>query len=221
MTDISIGIVGSDPYLAPEVYDARKYDPQPADIWSLAIVFACMTLRRFPWKAPRLTDNSFKLFCSAPSPGTPMADAAASAKSGNELTPAVEESRRSSAPPTDPNPSSEQSSEHHHRHHHRQRSGKSEDAMSVAENQARNSSKSEVVKGPWRLLRLLPRETRTIIGRMLETDPKRRATLEDMFADSWIRTTPICRQVEAGQVVRAEGHEHTLEPGTAVQPAEG
>ncbi|CAL8578482.1 Nitrogen permease reactivator protein [Xanthoria parietina] len=218
---LSSGIVGSDPYLAPEVYDAGKYDPQPADIWSLAIVFACMTLRRFPWKAPRLTDNSFKLFCSAPSPGTPMADAAASAKSGNELTPAVEESRRSSAPPTDPNPSSEQSSEHHHRHHHRQRSGKSEDAMSVAENQARNSSKSEVVKGPWRLLRLLPRETRTIIGRMLETDPKRRATLEDMFADSWIRTTPICRQVEAGQVVRAEGHEHTLEPGTAVQPAEG
>ncbi|KAI4096858.1 MAG: hypothetical protein Q9206_001592 [Seirophora lacunosa] len=61
-TDIVLasGIVGSDPYLAPEVYDSRKYDPQPADIWSLAIIFACMSLRRFPWKAPRLTDNSFK-----------------------------------------------------------------------------------------------------------------------------------------------------------------
>jgi serine/threonine protein kinase len=33
------GIVGSDPYLAPEVYDERKYDPQPPDIWSLAIIF--------------------------------------------------------------------------------------------------------------------------------------------------------------------------------------
>ncbi|KAL9640927.1 MAG: hypothetical protein Q9204_000494 [Flavoplaca sp. TL-2023a] len=227
-TDIvlSSGIVGSDPYLAPEVYDTNKYDPQPADVWSLAIVFACMTLRRFPWKAPRLTDNSFKLFASAPSPGTPFADAPAPptsdgrSKSAVELTLAVEEPRRSSAPPSDSTPASEQSSEQH-RHHHRQRSGKQQDATPPAERQPKSTSKPEIVKGPWRLLRLLPRETRTIIGRMLEIDPKRRATLEDMFADSWIRTTPICRQIEGGQVLKAGDHEHTLEPGTAVQPAEG
>ena len=56
---------------------------------------------------------------------------------------------------------------------------------------------------------------------MLEIDPKRRATLEEMFADSWIRTTPICREIEGGQVLKAGDHEHTLEPGTAVQPAQG
>lgn len=178
-----------------------------------------MTLRRFPWKAPRLTDNSFKLFASAPSPGTPLADAPAPttsdgrSKSTVELNRAIEEQRRSSAPPNNTAPSSD-------RHHHRQRSGKQEDAMPPAESQPRSTSKPEIVKGPWRLLRLLPRETRTIIGRMLEIDPKRRATLEDMFADSWIRTTPICRQIEGGLVLKAEGHEHTLEPGTAVQPAE-
>jgi len=61
-------VVGSDPYLAPEVLDERKYDPQPADIWSLAIIFCCMSLRRFPWKNPRMTDNSYKLFASPPSP---------------------------------------------------------------------------------------------------------------------------------------------------------
>src|ERR1700735_4875638 len=72
LTALPAGIVGSDPYLAPEVYDERKYDPQPADIWSLAIIFCCMSLRRFPWKMPRMSDNSYKLFISTPTPGTEM-----------------------------------------------------------------------------------------------------------------------------------------------------
>ena len=71
---ISIGIVGSDPYLAPEVYDEKKYDPRPTDVWSLAIIFCCMTLRRFPWKQPRTTDNSYRLFVANPTPGTPVPD---------------------------------------------------------------------------------------------------------------------------------------------------
>lgn len=58
------GIVGSDPYLAPEVCIFTKYDPRPVDIWSAAIIFACMILKKFPWKIPKLRDNSFKLFCS-------------------------------------------------------------------------------------------------------------------------------------------------------------
>src|SRR5579859_1326956 len=36
---LTAGIVGSDPYLAPEVCTEIRYDPQPADIWSLAIIF--------------------------------------------------------------------------------------------------------------------------------------------------------------------------------------
>lgn len=58
------GIVGSDPYLSPEVCIFTKYDPRPVDIWSVAIIFACMVLKKFPWKIPKLKDNSFKLFCS-------------------------------------------------------------------------------------------------------------------------------------------------------------
>ncbi|CAR21658.1 serine/threonine protein kinase NPR1 [Lachancea thermotolerans CBS 6340] len=60
----SSGIVGSDPYLAPEVCIFSKYDPRPVDVWSIAIIFACMVLKKFPWKIPKLKDNSFKLFCS-------------------------------------------------------------------------------------------------------------------------------------------------------------
>jgi serine/threonine protein kinase len=62
------GVVGSDPYLAPEVLVERYYDPRPLDIWSIAIMFCCMTLRRFPWKAPKQSDNSFKLFSMVPEP---------------------------------------------------------------------------------------------------------------------------------------------------------
>ena len=60
----SSGVVGSDPYLAPEVYIFDNYDPRPVDIWSLAIVFVCMISKKFPWQSPRLNDKSFKLFCS-------------------------------------------------------------------------------------------------------------------------------------------------------------
>lgn len=58
------GIVGSDPYLAPEVLTSTdNYDPQFVDIWSIGIIYCCMTLRRFPWKAPKEEDPSYSLYC--------------------------------------------------------------------------------------------------------------------------------------------------------------
>ena len=60
------GIVGSDPYLAPEVLNGDSYDPRKTDVWSVAIIFICMILRRFPWKIPDpKTDPSFKAFVTA------------------------------------------------------------------------------------------------------------------------------------------------------------
>lgn len=57
------------------------------------------------------------------------------------------------------------------------------------------------------------------MGKMLEIQPSNRATLDEMIADPWIINTPVCSQTEGGQVIRAPGHEHTLEPGTAATPA--
>ncbi|TVY60801.1 Serine/threonine-protein kinase oca2 [Lachnellula suecica] len=191
---LASGIVGSDPYLAPEVYDERKYDPQPADIWSLAIIFCCMSLRRFPWKMPRMTDNSYKLFASPPSPGTDMrriSDTPAPSKSTTDLdTPARD---AVAAPPKSP-------------------ASNGNGAGPATE------KKPDVIKGPWRLLRLLPRESRHIMARMLEIDPKKRAKMDEILADRWVDETPICRQEEGGKIVRAEGHTHTLEPPSAPQP---
>lgn len=60
------GIVGSDPYLAPELLTNKMYDPRPIDIWSLAIIFYCLIMKKFPWKAPRISFNSYRLFCEDP-----------------------------------------------------------------------------------------------------------------------------------------------------------
>lgn len=75
------GIVGSDPYLAPEVLSKESYDPRKTDVWSVAIIFLCMILRRFPWKIPDpKTDTSYRAFVHAhpdlsvkPPPRTPKA----------------------------------------------------------------------------------------------------------------------------------------------------
>ena len=59
------GIVGSDPYLAPEVFVSTDwYDPSKADIWSIGIIYCCMMLKRFPWTVPREDkDENFRLYC--------------------------------------------------------------------------------------------------------------------------------------------------------------
>lgn len=57
------GILGSDPYLAPEVFYQSYYDPTRADMWSLAIVFCCMIMHQFPWRLPKpKEDKSYNMF---------------------------------------------------------------------------------------------------------------------------------------------------------------
>lgn len=165
-----------------------KYDPQPADVWSLAIIFCCMTLRRFPWKAPRQSDNSFKLFSSSP------------------------DLPQNTTPSSPPLPTSKS---------HQSRSAAAAAAgVSVPEIQGtpNNPAPSTVqgsggpqIKGPYRLLRLLPRESRHIIGRMLELNPKKRATLEEIWYDEWIGGLHYCTQEVGGSIAKALGHTHVLE----------
>ena len=214
-------MVGSDPYLAPEVYDERKYDPQPADVWSLAIIFACMSLRRFPWKAPRVTDNSYRMFIAEPHTDPEEASHKERAKSATEVAVAAPEERRTSEPAHGPS---------HHHHHRHPPDGSADGTQGKADEVSRNSAappgsridapKGEVMKGPWRLLRLLPRETRPIIDAMLKIDPKKRATMADIMADSWVNNSPACEQIEQGKILRAGIHTHTLEPGSPA-PAPG
>lgn len=239
---LASGIVGSDPYLAPEVYDLQKYDPQPTDVWSIAIIFCCMTLRRFPWKAPRTSDNSFKLFVSPPNTNDwPQHTSRRSAEihGNSHSTLDVKDhahdhsSRRAieSAPASrmtsqvDPKDTSQQNRHSQHNGDSRAQEGDrpvTAGGSTVAAPPSRSGKDTstapaaqQTIKGPWRLLRLLPRESRHIIGRMLEIDPKKRATLEEIMEDKWVKSTPVCKQIEGGKIVNAENHTHTLEPGNA------
>ena len=184
----SVGIVGSDPYLAPEVYDERKYDPQPTDIWSLAIIFCCMSLRRFPWKQPRVIDNSYKLFVAPPTPGTPVSD---------------------SHPRRESHATGEQNGDSHHH---------TGATTTEGDRPGTSGGDKEAVRGPWRLLRILPRESRHIIGRMLKVDPLERATMDEVLEDDWVVNAAVCEQQEHGKIIRAPGHSHTLEPGSGGPP---
>ena len=133
------GIVGSDPYLAPEVLTQTYYDPRPVDVWSIAIMFYCMSLRRFPWKAPKESIQPYKLFCEEP------------------------------------------------------------------------ECEKDKHKGPYRLLRLLPRHSRPLIGGMLELDPKKRLLMNQVVADPWFQHIESCELDANGELDKIpEKHKHHL-----------
>lgn len=206
--------MGSDPYLAPEVYEERKYDPTAVDIWSLAIIYCCMTLRRFPWKVPRMTDNSYRLFASDPTPGH---DPKKLVLPPNKSTSALHDiPQRDFFPGDEDKAKAKQASEKSQTVEKTREHSTTEAAASSTTGTSGTGEKpKEVIKGPWRILRLLPRESRHVIGRMLEIDPKKRAKMPEILEDSWVSNAVICRQTEPGQVIKAEDHTHTLEPPTS------
>lgn len=171
-----------------------------------------MILRRFPWKAPRMSDNSYRLFVSPPDPDQDklLYGHRGSASARNSVTDAH---RGSQSEPASRNPSGNDAGEDH-KHHHRHHDDASSQQRSKSESVSRQSTQSEqaTIKGPLRLLRLLPRETRHIIGRMLELDPTRRATMDEILQDPWVQNSLVCRQEEGGRVVKAPNHTHTLQP---------
>lgn len=59
--------------MAPEAAAAICHDPQKADVWSLAIIYCCMVLGRFPWRSPDRSNEAFTLFAATKSPKTPLA----------------------------------------------------------------------------------------------------------------------------------------------------
>ena len=192
-----------------------------ADIWSIAIIYCCMTLRRFPWKAPRISDNSFRLFISPPDPDQDkiLAEQRKSLTPGSARNASTDEGRKGSqSEPASRNPSgaadeSGDTSEHKHHHHHHHNDDKERKSEPVSRQSTQNDPNNQpTIKGPLRLLRLLPRETRHIIGRMLDLDPRKRADMDEILQDPWVQNSLVCRQEENGVVIKAPNHTHHLQP---------
>lgn len=194
------------------MYEVSKYKPECVDVWSLGIIFCCMALRRFPWKLPRTSDVSYKYFITEPSPGAPSEEEMKLISHGRVKS-------RSSVSGDESKSSKEAGGEQ------RKATSAGEVIKGTVDRpetpQGKEAQPTTSIKGPWRLLRLLPRESRYIVGRMLDTNPDTRATLEDVREDAWISKRTCCCQEDGGQVVRAAGHDHVLEPGGKEAPDPG
>lgn len=191
------------------------------DIWSLAIIFCCMSLRRFPWKVPRMSDNSYKLFASEPTPGhdpkkliLPVPRTTGEAEKGPQQVSESEEKEK-----VDDKQGQQEQQQKPSQSEKSEKPENPEKAEAPASTSTTTSSAAqggqghkEVIRGPWRLLRLLPRESRHIIGRMLTINPRERAKMSDILEEPWVSDTVICRQVARGEVINAEDHTHILEP---------
>lgn len=198
------GIVGSDPYLSPETLVFSKYDPRPVDIWSAAMIYCCMTLKKFPWKVPKLSDNSFKLFCSGrdsdslsalltrsppPKAEEPKTIAKPSglsnltkAFSQVEVTPTVTNVDDDDATPV---PSSQTETP-----------PPEQPTASAASTETETSPQPEPhtsnLIGEARLLQALPTDVRPVIGRMVDLAPACRASIDDVMSDPWVSSIAMC-----------------------------
>jgi serine/threonine protein kinase len=196
----SQGIVGSDPYLAPEVCVFNKYDPRPVDVWSAAIIYCCMMLKKFPWKVPKLADPSFKLFASR-GDYIPIAEVLKKTPHdmqqthSNELDEIIEEPFAKQEPATSAPPVT--------------------NAAATATTDGKDHTSSET--GAGRLLLALPEDCRPLIGRMVELAPACRMTIDECFSDEWLQSVCMCSVEErygsdgnsSYCVVKGENHDHT------------
>ncbi|KAF8000292.1 hypothetical protein HF325_005221 [Metschnikowia pulcherrima] len=255
------GVVGSDPYLAPEVLtNLNLYNPQPVDLWSVAIIYCCMTLKRFPWKIPNPDkDNSYKLYAmeddnwhdyhlsnechklllrqrhlknivarlnkkkkllrakdeekevreALPAEGetggeTGDADldeklkglAAVDILSAEQLQEVLQELQQIDDQLDEYERIKSEmkhkfAAERHARDVH---SDAEQEPLAAKDETAAKRSKShhKQIHGPYRLMRLLPHVARPIIHKMLQTDPRKRATIEEILDDEWIKGIQCC-----------------------------
>ena len=56
------GIHGSEPYIAPEEFSEKFYDPEKVDVWSCGIILYEILYISIPWTKACLNNNRYKLF---------------------------------------------------------------------------------------------------------------------------------------------------------------
>lgn len=197
------GIVGCGPYLAPEMFHQRHYDARKLDIWSLAIIYFCMTLRQFPWQMAHYSDPSFKSFVSPSSQRTSSEYVVPKASQvpllSTEHVKLPEEVTVHEFMPTPPMTPRFESIP--------------EDLPSTPPSPRPSldvTAKNNHITGPARLLQQLPQESWHVIQLMLHLDPRGRLTIRQVLEDSWIKGRPVCSQDEDGAIHWASDHQHTI-----------
>lgn len=175
-----------------------------------------------------MTDNSFKLFASEPTPGhdpkrlivaPPSTNtssvnlSALSTREAEQRYRSQHEKKEDGTTNSSATTGDSKSVELKHEPKHDEKPEKQEEKHEHKhESKPQEGEKKEIIRGPWRILRLLPRYSRHVVHRMLELDPKKRAKMEEILEDFWVADTVICQQLEHGEVLAADDHTHVLEP---------
>lgn len=185
------GIVGSDPYLAPEVVSNLKYRPDPTDIWSAAIIFCCMLMRKFPWKSPRMSDHSYKIYYESQKEEEEEEE-----KEKKKQEHEAEEAQQDTSNATSPSTAN----------------GSCNNSTSLITDNDSPDHKTVMHKGSGsgsqKLLKNLPEEVRPIVLKMLTVNPEKRANIETCFQDDWFKSIEFCT-IQDGHVVTRPGHAHS------------
>jgi len=158
-------------------------------------------MRRFPWKAPRMSDPSFKNFASSPNPYT--------TDSRSTSTSVSRKSTLDSSATLTPSDSQYMASGN----------AVSHTISGSSLKKVETPPPPPINKGPMKLLnRLNPSSCRPLIGRMLDLNPKTRAKMEEIWQDPWFLGLKRCEMVEerlpgGGKrtVIKRDGtHTHVL-----------
>ncbi|KXI94853.1 hypothetical protein ACS49_04410 [Bacillus cereus] len=59
---LSHGICGSSPYIAPEEYTQKEFDPRPIDVWACGVIYMAMRTGRQLWKLANVEDEFFTTY---------------------------------------------------------------------------------------------------------------------------------------------------------------
>ncbi|KAI3658558.1 hypothetical protein MP638_002802 [Amoeboaphelidium occidentale] len=59
---MSHGLCGSAPYIAPEEWMGKDYDPTKVDVWSLGIVLVAILCKSFPWELASTKDPNYCMY---------------------------------------------------------------------------------------------------------------------------------------------------------------
>mgnify|MGYP001298598964 CR=1 FL=1 len=158
-------VVGSDPYLAPEILVASQYMAKPVDIWSIAIIYYCMIMKSFPWRAPRMEDVSFKLF------------------SWNSRVNFEDSDENYDNFHNDLDDSESESEEEDYNNF-------KDEMMDTDEEE--NLSNTFTNRGPMRVLKHFDPQIRDLLRGMFTIDPKKRYTVTDILNDPCFQSIDCC-----------------------------
>ncbi|KAI4189950.1 MAG: hypothetical protein L6R41_001135 [Letrouitia leprolyta] len=53
------GLCGSAPYIAPEEYTEREFDPRPVDVWATGVIYMAMRTGRHLWRIAKRDEDEF------------------------------------------------------------------------------------------------------------------------------------------------------------------